>query len=321
MPEDGARRSVGIVGLGHIGASAALALAGSHRLAVWDPNPEAAAFVRERRPEVVVDLDAVCTAEVVLVAAPTPEVPEILGEFGRRRVAGLVLDVASVKTGLWRSAPRGVRHLSVHPMAGREGAGAASADPEIFVGATWAFVLDGEEPDEDVATAIEFVIGSLGAGAIVGLEPSAHDEVLAVVSHLPHLLAAAVARTLAHADGPQRWWLGSGSLRDATRVARSRPDRVAEMLQPNRSALRAAVASLVKELEVLKGFLDDPVALVAALREAHDAAARVVARPGDAVEVDVDGSLARELLRRSALGEGVTGFQPPRRLRVARWGR
>ncbi|ACU54090.1 Prephenate dehydrogenase [Acidimicrobium ferrooxidans DSM 10331] len=312
------RPSVGIVGLGHIGASLALRLGRRGPLAVIDEDPEAVAWVRERT-SATVGWDAVSAAEIVVVATPTPVVGDVLCALGERGARGLVLDVASVKRPVVDAAPAGLRHLSVHPMAGREGHGAASADPSIWDGASWAFVLHGSESDDDVATALEFVFGDAGAGAVVALDATAHDETLAVVSHLPHLLAAAMGRVLVADSGhPAAWWLGSGSLRDATRVARSDGARVAEMVVPNRDALTSAASVFRAELERLVADLEAPARLRADLDEAWVGASRVVADVVATETVEVRSDLARALLAVSEAGEAVIGFVAPRTVALAR---
>lgn len=313
-----ARPSVGIVGLGHIGASLALRLGGVGRLAVIDEDPESIDWVRGRTA-VTVGWDAVVASEIVVVATPTPEVANVLGELAERGARGLVLDVASVKRPVVGAAPGGLRHLSVHPMAGREGHGAASADPSIWDGASWAFILSGDEDDDDLADALDFVFARVGAGAVVAFGVREHDEALAMVSHLPHLLAAAMGRTLLdHLGHPAAWWLGSGSLRDATRVARSDGARIAEMLAPNRAAVVAAASALRVELERLVTDLDAPVRLRADLREAWVGASRVVAGAESTEAVEIHSGLAPALLSASDAGQAAVGFVRPRTVAFAR---
>lgn len=312
------RPSVGIVGLGHIGASLALRLGHRGSLAVIDEDPEAVAWVRERT-SATVGWEAVSGAEIVVVATPTPVVGEVLHALGERGARGLVLDVASVKRPVVDAAPAGLRHLSVHPMAGREGHGAASADPSIWDGASWAFVLRGSEADEDVATALEFVFDDVGAGAVVALGVAEHDETLAVVSHLPHLVAAAMGRVLiAENAHPAAWWLGSGSLRDATRVARSDVARVAEMVVPNRDALTSAASAFRAELERLVADLEAPARLRDDLQEGRLGASRVVADVIGTEFVEVSSPLASALLAVSEAGGAAVGFLAPRTVALAR---
>jgi len=310
---------VGIVGLGHIGASLALRLARRVELAVHDTDPGAVVWVCEHAPGAVSGWEGVVAAEVVLVASPTPTVPAVLGALASSGATGLVLDVASVKGALVGQRPAGLRHLSVHPMAGREGAGAASADPAILDGSTWAFVLDGSEMDADVATALTLVLDLLGAAAVVGVSWESHDAVLAAVSHLPHALAEAMGLLLASAEvAPVGWWLASGSLRDATRVARSDPHRVAEMLVPNRDELARVLGRYREVLGLLEAALEAPSELVALLSRAHDAAEAIVApsEPLSWEALPVDG-LARALLDHGARAEAVVRLELPKRWAIA----
>ncbi len=311
----GPLRSVGVVGVGHIGGSLARALATRVELAVADVDEEAEAALA-RATGARRGLGPVAASELVVVATPTPAVPSILEALAARGARGLVVDVASVKRGLPEPQSVGVRWLSLHPMAGREGSGWRAADPAIFPRATWAFVLDGSERADDVALALEFVFGLLGAGAVVALGRAEHDAILALVSHLPHLLAEALGLVLARSDAAPRWWLGSGSLRDATRVACSDPRRVAEMVVPNVEELCDALGALEGALAELRRHLGDPEVLVRRFEEARRAARRLRREVGSATAFDAP-ELAATLRALSDAGEAVVGFEPPSTLYVA----
>lgn len=257
-------RSVGIIGTGLIGTSVALSLAEQGwQTAGWDPNPA----VRKELAElgffdVISDseAEAAASADLVVLAGPPSSVPTILQ---RLETDGLVTDLAGVKTGVIDQGHQVPRFVSSHPMAGREVSGPAAASASLFRGAAWVVITDGASSDD--LEALEAIIGSVGANPI-RMTAAEHDDAVAVISHLPQVLAAAlVGEVTDHQAGLS---LASGSFRDLTRVAASDPGLWTDLLVGNGEALGQVIESYAARLHrwadaVRKGSTDEVAAALA----------------------------------------------------------
>jgi prephenate dehydrogenase len=237
---------VGVLGLGHIGGSIARALPGTIGS---DPDAAASAAAAEAGVDVRTPLDA---ADLVVVATPLAhthdEVASVLAKIGDD--GPTVTDVASVKGPVLDAAAGHPAFVSGHPMAGTEHSGWAAADPDLFRGAPWlVLVADGADVRR-VGDVCRLAL-SLGAQP-VPIHPDSHDRALATVSHLPHVLAAAL--TL---QAEQHLPLAAGSLHGAARVAAGDPALPTAMVELNREAIDRAIEHLQRTLERFRGD-DDP---------------------------------------------------------------
>jgi len=233
---------VGVVGLGHIGGSVALARPGS---VGWDPD----ASVRDAAAAAGVEIDeALGGADIVVVAAPLAIVHDVVAEvLGRTPIGGpTVTDVASVKGPVVSAAAGHPAFVSGHPMAGTEHSGWASADPALFAGAPWLVLV----PDGvDLARVADLCRLAIDLGALpVPIHPATHDRALATVSHLPHVLAAAL--TL---QAESLLPMAAGSLHGAARVAAGDPALPTAMVDLNREAVEAAIEHLQRTLDRFRG--------------------------------------------------------------------
>jgi prephenate dehydrogenase len=136
-------------------------------------------------------------------------------------------------------------------MAGSDEAGVAAARADLFQGATWALTPADRSP-EDAVTRLETLVRALGSNPL-RLSASEHDAIVAVTSHLPHLLAAAIMNVVdAAAQSDVRVEaFAAGGLRSVTRIAQSNPDLWRDILLTNRQAILAAGKRLREEMEAL----------------------------------------------------------------------
>jgi prephenate dehydrogenase len=292
------------VGLGLIGGSVALRLAGSHDVVCWDTDPDTRRLGAGAGLRLAGSVAAAATgADVAVVATPAAAVPATLAALAGTDCR-VVTDVGSVKAPVLaaaRTAGLTDRYVGGHPMAGVERSGFTAADPGLLAGAVWVLAL---EEDTDLArwlTVAELVTAA--GGRVLPTTAAAHDEAQARISGLPHLLATALAVT-AGSGGPLAAALAAGSLRDGTRVAGSRPEFVAALCDGNRAALARvldeALAALTDARQALVGG-----GTVLPLAVGGHAARRAWADPAPAVGVrlDRDGATLRgELLALGAAG-------------------
>lgn len=229
--------TVGILGLGLIGGSIGLALREPGRRVVgYDPNPKAANTARDRLcVDVLGSLEDAAGADVVFVAVP----PDVTVETAERALAvagenSVVTDCASVKSEVahWAQRTRAARFVPGHPMAGHEKGGAEYASAWMFRGARW-IVTPVKATETAAVRRVEALVKSMGA-VPVRIDAGLHDRHVATVSHLPHVLAAALVlmgERLESAD------VAGGSWRDMTRVGGVDPDLWTQIMMRNRTEL------------------------------------------------------------------------------------
>jgi prephenate dehydrogenase len=258
--------SVGVIGLGQIGGSVCKALRarGAAQLSGFDVDPRACALAAADGVTIHTDVAAlVRRSELVVLAVPLDKyqalvTPICAGAEGTR--GKVLIDVGSGSRPLREAFahPEARQHLSIigsHPMAGTERRGYAAAQADLFDGRNWAVLKDGAQPrPADALRVIQWVL-SLGARAIL-LEAERHDEAVARTSHLPHMLAMALART-AYADplATLRYNFAAGSFRDGTRVADSEPALTAAMCHENAAELAAAMDECLQLLTTARRHL------------------------------------------------------------------
>lgn len=234
---------VGIVGLGLMGSSFALAL---HRarpdvpVSGADADP---ATMRRALARGIVEPGDPLRADVLVLAVPIPAMPGVLaGLGGRRRV---VTDMASTKAQVMRwAAAAQVDLVGGHPMCGREQAGIENADPDIFAGAPW--VLTRDEP------VLTDLVGAVGARPVF-LDAERHDRLVAGVSHAAFVLSAAYVLALAgDADWADMQEVAGSGFRDVSRLAAGDPGLYAAISSTNRQAVADAVRGVEAALARLR---------------------------------------------------------------------
>ncbi len=215
---------------------------------------------------------AVRGADLVVLATPVSAMAELAGRIAPQLAAGcLVTDVGSVKGVLAETLPgllpRGIAYVGAHPMAGSHLTGFEHARADLFEGAPC--IVTGAA-GEATARVSDFW-SALGARVVLR-DAAAHDDEVAWMSHVPHLLAFAFARALAAAP-PSAAELAGPGFRDFTRIARGDPELWADILTANAKALAAplqAVGEALQELgrAVEAGDLDAVERCLAAARTA-----------------------------------------------------
>lgn len=165
----------------------------------------------------------VAAADLVVLAVPVGQIIPVLSAIAPHVPPGAVItDVGSVKTEIVTQAerltPPGVHFVGGHPMTGSERAGVENADPYLFESAYYILTRT-PATDAGAFEVMEHFVKAIGARLIV-LTPEEHDFMVAGVSHLPHLVAAALVNTLGALPAPEKVLpLAAGGFRDTTRIA------------------------------------------------------------------------------------------------------
>ncbi|TDC82602.1 prephenate dehydrogenase/arogenate dehydrogenase family protein [Micromonospora sp. KC606] len=283
----GARVRAAVVGTGLIGGSVLFRLrAAGIDVAGWDPDEATRRQARQAgvpAPDRLVE--AVADRDVVFLCGPLPTLPGTLLEVASVTPDGCLLtDVGSTKAELAAfAAERGLTHRFVpgHPMAGTDRAGLTAAQPELFDAAAWV-LCPSPGPGLAAFRRLAALLVEVFAARVVPLAADRHDAVVALASHVPHLLAGALAG--AAERSPLRdavLSLAAGSFRDGSRVAGTPPARTANMLLGNRAEVLVALASVTAVLDELAGALraGDRATLTARYAEGQAARSALAARP------------------------------------------
>ncbi len=266
--------SVGIVGAGLIGASVGMALAAAGvDVLLRDRDPEQAKLAAARRAgRVWPEGERVSHA---VIAVPPHAVAGVLSELQKTDAAETTSDVASVKVAVIAEAVALGCDMSTfcpaHPIAGRERAGAVSAQGDLFRDRTWALCPTAETSTAPVAAATE--IARLCGASVVTLEAGRHDELMAGLSHLPQVVASALAAEAAGGLHDGELALAGSGLRDTTRLADSDAGLWASILEGNRAPVADRIDRLVAALGLLSetlrtGTADDVASAVSRLLDA-----------------------------------------------------
>ena len=241
-------RRVTIVGTGLIGASLGLA-ARAKGLSVrgWDPDPAALAAASTRGAlDAAPSLEAALEgAELVVVAAPVGAIPgEVAAVLGRTGEQVTVTDVGSTKASVVAAAGGSPRFVGGHPLAGSEARGAENASAGLFEAATW-FLTPTADTDVTRHREVHGFVAELGAFPLA-IDPQAHDRLVALISHLPHVLANLIVNRAGEhrIAGHDPLASAGGSLRDMTRIAGANPRMWTDVLLDNAEAVRAELADL-----------------------------------------------------------------------------
>ena len=229
----------------------------TRRIVLWSRRPENRVRLRTQSwcdevrdtPE-----EAVRGAGLVVLAAPVDKIITLAQAVGPRLTAGtLVTDVGSVKGEIVRlghaAMPPGVHFVGAHPMAGSEKTGWEHATETLFEQRP-CFVTPLGGTDAGALAAVVRFWHELGA-EVTTLDPDAHDEIVAHISHLPQVVATNLCQFLARKNPAWRNFAGGG-LRDTTRIGAGDPTMWVEILQQNREEVLRALRQFQDELHTFQ---------------------------------------------------------------------
>ncbi|MGW4768698.1 prephenate dehydrogenase [Nocardia sp. NPDC004278] len=214
------------------------------------------------------------TDALIVVAVPMPAVDHILAEVASFAPHCPLTDVVSVKAPVAAAVHRhglAARYVGGHPMAGTSESGWAATQSGLFQDAVWAVGVDAGTHPEPWRRVVRL---ALACGAVVTpVVADEHDRAVARISHLPHVLAEALAVSGA-AGGDLALGLAAGSFRDGTRVAATAPDLVRAICEPNAAALLDVLEESLTILSAARDSLRAEGTLVDLVEAGHDARER-----------------------------------------------
>jgi len=255
--------SITVLAPGLLGGSVAMAARSrgvARHIAVWSRRAETRAALKDCPwCDTVFDSapEAVRGSELVVICAPVDHIVPLVEQIRPALAPGtIVTDVGSVKSAICRRShgllAGHARFVGSHPMAGSDRTGHTHAEADLFRGRP-CFVTPLHETD---AAALDRVVAFWRAlDAVVATEsPERHDEIVAHVSHLPHVIASTLCSLLARRDPRWRDLAGNG-LRDTTRIAASDADLWRAIFEQNREEVLRTLSAFEDELAAFRAAL------------------------------------------------------------------
>lgn len=270
-----------VIGLGLIGGSLALALKESGAAsAVVGYDVDSGSTQKAVQMGAIDEAEptlkqAVGQSDVVFLCTPIPVILDLLPQVaGFVRTGTVVTDVGSTKRAITAKARQVLPSTAVfvggHPMAGSEKGGIGAADPYLFENAIYVLTPEDDTPVGAVSL-LKDMVHSIGAKPVV-LSSQRHDEVVAAISHLPHLVASALAGTVAELSETEAMMveLAAGGFRDTTRVAAGDAQLWNGILMSNKEPVLSAIDAFQKMLARIRRAIEteDAAELIQVLHRA-----------------------------------------------------
>lgn len=309
-------RSANVIGLGLIGGSICLALRESGYFVHGEDTVDGRAADAVSRGIIdAAGLDE--SAAITFVATPVNEIPSAV-QSALARTGGWVTDVGSVKS-VAAGHAADPRYVPGHPMAGSELHGLDGADRSMFEGAVWVLTPTSTSSDGAFAGVAE-TVSKFGA-EVVALEPQQHDDLVALVSHVPHLTAATLMGLAAERSEEHLALLrlAAGGFRDMTRIASGSPSIWLDICDQNRAAILRGLDGLIGGLSEMRSVVagGDRSALFDKLERARIARLNLPVRAGaveNLVEMrvpipDRPGAAAEVFALSGELGVNIQDFE------------
>ena len=271
MSDKKSYKTVAIIGGGLIGTSLSLSIKKNNLcdvIKVYDSNIQVRKKLKERLSpnEIYESLeDTVFNADLVVLCIPVGSMKEVAKSISKLLKDGCILtDTGSTKNSVIKDVKpfisQNIWFIPSHPLAGTENSGPEAGFPELFKGKYWVIVPYYSIPNEVMDNFSKFLSGS---GAITEImKPEYHDKILAITSHLPHLIAYTIVGTATDLEDQTKYDVvrfSATGFRDFTRIASSDPIMWRDVFLNNKGAV----------LEMLQRFTEDLTYLQRAIRWAE----------------------------------------------------
>jgi prephenate dehydrogenase len=216
---------------------------------------------------------AASSEALIVLAVPVPALPIMLEHIRDVAPDCPLTDVVSVKGNVLQQVQEyGLldRFVGGHPMAGTAHSGWAAGTPDLFAGAPWVVSVDDHVDPQVWAQVMHLALDC--RAVIVPARSDEHDAAAAAISHLPHLLAEALAATAG--EVPLAFALAAGSFRDGTRVAATAPDLVRAMCEANATELTVMLDRALELLSQARSSLVEAQSVAELVETGHAARVR-----------------------------------------------
>jgi prephenate dehydrogenase len=255
-------RHVIVIGTGLIGTSIALAMCErGTKVSLSDRDAGTAALAAELGAGDVLGESPGPPADLAVLAVPPAAVAGTLRNAQKRGLARVYTDVASVKAGPLAEAAELGCDMSVfvagHPMAGRERSGPAAARADLFLGRPWA-LCPSAQSDTTAIEVVTALVRACGAAPLT-VDAAEHDRAVALVSHAPHVVSAAMAARFGNTADSVLGLAGQG-VRDVIRIAAGEPRLWLGILSANAVPVADVLEEVSRDLELTASALREQAA-------------------------------------------------------------
>lgn len=270
--------NIAIVGMGLIGGSYGLSLKRIGFKNVWGVDIDGD-ILKKAEDMGAIDRGYTSIEEVlpkadIVVVSVYPELTKklIVDNIDNFKPGAIITDVAGIKEKLIDDIVPHLRDdldfVAGHPMAGKESSGIESADPDIFVGANYILTPTDRNKAENIETVRE-IVEAMGFKNVVETSPSKHDENIAYVSQLPHIVAVGMVNCKEIEDVNL---FAGGSYRDTTRIARINAELWSELFIENKNHLVEQIDLFLDYTQNIRDAIEaeDMVKLKEMLKESHN---------------------------------------------------
>ncbi len=255
--------TIGIVGLGLMGGSMALAIkeiCEECRFIGYDHNESHCeeALRTGIVDEIAESLKTLESCDIVFLAVPVDGIIAIAETFRPQHERCTVIDLGSTKAKISRSIPEAYRifYVTAHPMTGTEKFGPSAAFAELYRDKV-VVLCDLERSGEHQRRVAVKLFARLGM-KLVYMDAEAHDRHAAFISHMPHALSYALANSVMRQEDPESIVaLAGGGFRDMSRIAKSSPNMWEDIFRQNKTNLLEAIEAFEKELHASKKMIEE----------------------------------------------------------------
>lgn len=203
--------------------------------------------------------------DIAFVSVPVQHIPDMIKKMaGFMGEKSIITDMGSTKGEILSEVPlkpvgdEGPVFIGGHPMTGSERSGILNADPLLYDNAVWMIVTEENDHDDRLCSAIEIlrkIVNSVGAKPVL-IKPDRHDEIVAAISHMPHLAASILSVVPARAGDEGMMAFSGAGFRDTTRVASGNPDLWTEIMLSNRQQILKISGMFCDEMQKFRSALE-----------------------------------------------------------------
>ncbi len=258
-------KKTSLIGVGLIGASFALSLREEKICSTITGSGRTEKNLIAAREKGIIDTyslnhaEACKDADLIVLATPVGSFNDIISEIRDSiRNGSIVIDVGSTKRDFIKNIetqiPKDVFFVSTHPIAGSDRSGIAAARPDLFKDAL-CIITPTDKTNEEALTKVKELWKQIGA-RVMSMTPEEHDRVFSSVSHVPHIAASAIVKTIADINKSYIDFAGSG-FRDTTRIAMSSPELWVDICKSNKQNMIDHIGILINNLESIKTMLKE----------------------------------------------------------------
>ncbi len=262
------KTTVSIIGIGLLGGSLGAAFkqqSPKYKIIGYNRNPASSEEALKRgfidRAVNTIE-EAVAVADVIFICVPVKKIPELAILAGKNARPGTIItDVGSTKASIIDEVeprmPEGVHFIGGHPMAGSEKQGVAAANPTLFKN-THYLLTPTQKTEMTAYQKLHSMLTSIGA-SVLAVDPYKHDKAVAIISHLPHMVAAALVN-IAKSEASETenlLLLAAGGFKDTTRIAAGSPRMWIDICLDNRDAILYSIDKMSDMLDSLRHNIEE----------------------------------------------------------------